>query len=219
MRILLCFSLILLLLSGCVARYEGIDEIKSQLANHEVQIANLSNQLRRLETETLKEPSLEIATQHPQIIVPERETIPQIQPQTQTLHRVPDPMTMDEMTRLYNQGLRHYEARDFAAAIRDFTIISTHSPNHEMASNAIYWMGESYYALADFTAARAEFQRIQDQFPSSNKFVDAQVKIAMTWIRQGRRDLARGILEAIRRDFPNYERMNVVDQQLRLIRG
>ena len=221
MRIVLYYGLILLVLSGCAVRYEEINEIKAQLALHEAQIAYLSGQLRRYETVINPEP----IEQTVQIVVQEREAVPPVQPQVQppvqtyTLSRLPDTMTMDEMTRVYNQGLRHYEARDFAAAIRDFTVIATHSPNHELAANAIYWMGESYFAMADFTAARTEFQRIQDQFPNSNKFVDAQVKIAMTWIRQGRRDLARSILEAIRRDFPNYERMNVVEQQLRLIRG
>ena len=220
MRIVFYFGLILLLLSGCVARYEGLDEIRNQLALLEAQVAYLNSQLRQYEVEAVYEPAL-----HTQIVVHEREAIPQTQPpiqpqaQPQTLPRLPDSMTLDEMSRLYNQGLRHYEARDFAAAIRDFTAVATHSQNNDLVANSIYWTGEAYFAMADFTAARTEFQRIQDQFPNSNKFVDAQVKIAMTWIRQGRRDLARGILEAIRRDFPNYERMNVVDQQLRLIRG
>ena len=212
MRILLSFSLILLLITGCATRYEGLDDLRNQIAIHEAQIAVLSNQVRHFDSETAQETSNLIQTQV-QAVSQERDTPPQILP------RLPDSMTLDEMSRLYNQGLRHYEARDFAAAIRDFTVIATHSPNHELAANAIYWMGESYFALADFTAARAEFQRIQEQHPNSNKFIDAQVKIAMTWLRQGRRDLARGILEAIRRDFPNYERMSVVDQQLRLIRG
>ena len=121
-----------------------------------------------------------------------------------------------EIQNLYNEGRRLYEMRDFPSAIRSFTMVTQQAPNHDLAANSYYWIGESYYAMADFSAARLAFQRVQDQYPDSGKFIDAQVKIAMTWIRQNRRDHARTILLAIKRDFPRYENMQLVDQQLRL---
>ena len=121
-----------------------------------------------------------------------------------------------EVQNTYNEGRRLYEMRDFPSAIRSFTMVTQQAPNHDLAANSYYWIGESYYAMADFSAARLAFQRVQDQYPDSGKFIDAQVKIAMTWIRQNRRDLARTILLAIKRDFPRYDNMQLVDQQLRL---
>ena len=122
----------------------------------------------------------------------------------------------DQVTNLYNEGRRLYELRDFPSAIRSFQSVTQQAPNHELAANSYYWIGESYYAMADFSAARLAFQRISDQYPDSNKFIDAQLKIAMTWLRQNRKDHARTILLAIKRDFPRYENMALVDQQLRL---
>ena len=213
MRVLILF-LVVLMSVGCAVQYEVLDDIRNQLAAQEAQLTMLRNQLRQYE-----EQEQAIALQEQVIIQQEQITIQVTENVPQTQIRVHNAMTSDEIARLYNRGLRHYESREFAAAIRDFQAISNHSPNHVLAANAVYWTGESFFALADFAAARTEFQRVTEQYPNSNKFIDAHVKIAMTWIRQGRRDLARNILEGIRRDFPNYERMDVVNQQLRLLRG
>jgi outer membrane protein assembly factor BamD (BamD/ComL family) len=122
----------------------------------------------------------------------------------------------DQLTQLYEQSLRQYHARDFSSAIRGFTSVAASAPQHDLAANSFYWIGECFYAMADYTAARENFQIVTDRYPTSSKFVDAQVKIAMTWLRQNNRAAARTILLAIKRDFPNYERMSLVDQNLRL---
>jgi len=129
---------------------------------------------------------------------------------------IPGSILDDEVNSMYQEAYRLYEMRDYPSAIRLFTQITRQAPNHTLAANSTYWIGECYYAMADFSAARLAFQTVQDQYPDSNKFIDAQVKIAMTWIRQNRKDQARTILLAIKRDFPTYERMSVVDQNLRL---
>ena len=203
MKKIILLGLVLLILSGCSSNRKRINELSQVIATQEEQIAfllyRMFEQHRRedivIEIEPVELPQTIIAD----VVIPSR-------------------LTDQEINRLYNEGRRNYESRDFAAAIRAFSVIANDMPNHELAANSVYWIGESFYALADFTAARLYFQRVQDQYPDSNKFVDAQVKIAMTWIRQNRRDLARTILEAVRRDFPNYERMSLVDQNLRLIR-
>ena len=213
MRVLILF-LVTLLSVGCAVQYGELDDIRNQLAVQEAQLTILRNQVRQYEAQ-----EQDRILQEQAIIQQEQITLQEAENVQQTQIRVHNAMTADEITRLYNRGLRHYESREFAAAIRDFQAIVNHSPGHELVANAIYWTGESFFALADFAAARIEFQRVVDQFPNSNKFIDSHVKIALTWVRQGRRDIARTMLEAVRRDFPNYERMDVVNQQLRLLRG
>ena len=99
-----------------------------------------------------------------------------------------------------------------------FNDIVSRAPNHDLAANSIYWTGESFWALGDYSAARLSFQRVVDQHPNSNKYIDSQVKIAMTWMRQNNNARAREILERVRRDHPNYERMHVVNENLRMLR-
>jgi tol-pal system protein YbgF len=130
----------------------------------------------------------------------------------------PPPPTpaFEDTDRNYDQGMRQYQAREYPLAIRSFMSVIERSPESSLVPNAYYWIGECYYALGDFTAARLSFQRVVDNHKSSNKYVDSLVKVAMTWLRQQQKDQARVILMQIKRDFPNYENMRLVDQQLRL---
>ena len=224
MKNMFLLGFVLLILSACSVSQRDVNHMRTRIASQEEQIAILEAQIQMLDFENARLISQQDHTQDfaPATQTPsweiENSQRQQQEQQTPIVVNVPSGLSDFDINALYNEGRRHYESRDFAAAIRAFTVISTQAPRHELAANSVYWTGESFYALADFSAARLSFQRIQDNYPTSNKFIDAQVKIAMTWIRQNRRDLARTILEAIKRDFPNYERMNVVDQNLRLVR-
>jgi len=215
MRKIFYLILVLLVLSGCSSNRKRINELSQRVATQEEQITFLVSQMRVLNFEHSRDLIGQEILDTQDIVIESVEQPPQV---IIVSPAIPSSLTDQEISRLYNEGRRSYESRDFAAAIRAFSVIANEAPEHALAANSVYWIGESFYALADFSAARLYFQRVQDQYPGSNKFVDAQVKIAMTWIRQNRRDIARTILEAVRRDFPNYERMSVVDQNLRLIR-
>jgi len=195
-------TLAFILLISCTSNKAQIEEINRKIASTDEKISILTEQLILLNSENLR--------------TPQEIVIEVTQPQTE---QVTHPsLSEDELNRLYNNGMRQYNARDYPGAIRTFQVIIARAPAHELAANAQYWTGESYYGMGDFTAARHSFQIVVEQYPNSNKFLDSQVKIAMTWIRQNRPETARSILEFIRRNYPNYERMALVEQNLRAIR-
>ena len=132
---------------------------------------------------------------------------------------ITSPPTMNndaESLRLYNEARKLYEARDPSAAIRVFNAVIVRNTDVELTANSYYWIGECYYYLEDYAAARLSFQKVVDQYPNSPKLVDSHVKIALTWIRHQQKDLAREILLKVKKDYPNYERMNVVEKNLKL---
>jgi len=235
MKNFLIVGLIFITLSACSVKKAHIEEINSRLASQEERITILTEQIMLLDFESIRVAQNQLQSQRTEgrsistTVSPtltsdtSMSTTPSSLPsQTST----PNPLSETQrgasetdINRVYNEGMRHYERRDFAAAIRSFNSIPAQYPNHELVANAHYWTGESYYGMGDFTAAREAFQIVLDRYPNSNKAVDSQVKIAMTWIRQNRPEQARVILEAVRREHPNYERMSVVEQNLRLVRG
>ena len=221
MKTFISLGVIILTLVSCSVKRQDITEINRRLTSQDEKIAILTEQIMLLDFENLRTMSSRNQTQNqgagrevPTSTQPSRPT------QTQQVTNVSTTggRTEAEINILYEEGRRHYLNRDFAAAIRSFTIITNQAPNHELAANSFYWIGESYYAMGDFSAARLSFQIVVDRYASSNKYLDSQLKIAMTWIRQNRRDQARVILEDIRRNHPNYESMHLVEQNLMLIR-
>ena len=218
MKRLILIGFTLLVFVSCAQIKRDIRSLESNLIAQEQMILILSEQVAQYDFESLRVSLNQIQLQNQRF---ERELQQQAAMVSPPLPEPPPPprtASDNVLHNIYEEGMANYHRRDFAAAIRAFTNITNQAPNHELAANAHYWTGESFYALGDFSAARLSFQRVVDQYPSSNKFIDSQVKIAMTWMRQQRPEQARVILEAIRRDYPNYERMSLVEQNLRLIR-
>ena len=218
MKKLIIIGLVLLVFVSCSVSKKEIQEINRRLNSHEEKIAILTEQIMLLDFESIRQASNQTQNQRREFIPPTSTQNIQTPPQqTQNTTSTGRGRTEAEIHIIYEEGLRQYHNRDFAAAIRSFNIITNQAPTHDLVSNAYYWIGESYYAMGDFSAARLSFQVIIDRYQNSNKYWDSQVKIAMTWMRQNRGEQARAILEAIRRDNPNYERMDLVEQNLRQI--
>lgn len=58
-------------------------------------------------------------------------------------------------------------------------------PKDELAPNAQYWLGETYYAEKKWNDAIVEFQKVLKEFKSSDKVPDALLKIGMAFEAQG----------------------------------
>jgi tol-pal system protein YbgF len=221
--------MIIVLLSGCAVTKQDIDDINARLETQEQKIAHLEELINQFSAtpEATQEQDMQIVNQLQALnnrlsVLETNSGSRNIQPNrdyvkpTITVVDASSDKGSTDIVALYQEARNHYQTKDYPVAIRTFQSIIEQAPNHDLAGNAQYWIGESYYALADFSAARMAFQHVQENYPNSNKFVDSQLKIAMTWIQQNKKDQARSILQAIKRDFPQYQNMKLVDQNLRL---
>jgi tol-pal system protein YbgF len=64
-------------------------------------------------------------------------------------------------------------------------------PKDELAPNAQYWLGETYYAEKKWNDAIVEFQKVLKEHKSSDKVPDALLKIGMSFEAQGDCDNAK----------------------------
>lgn len=103
---------------------------------------------------------------------------------------------------MYNQALATYRGREHGQAVLDFTDFINQYPKHALASNARYWIGESYYAQHDYRQALAEFQKVLDVYTSSRKVPDALVKMGFCYTRLKEPLRAREAWQRVVRDYP-----------------
>src|SRR5437016_1855616 len=61
----------------------------------------------------------------------------------------------------------------------------TRYPKDELAANAQYWLGETFYAEKKWNDAIVEFQRVLKEHKGSDKVPDALLKIGMSFQAQG----------------------------------
>ncbi len=86
-----------------------------------------------------------------------------------------------------------------AAALRDF--LSRHK-EHELASNATYWLGEAHYVRRDYPAALAAFEGMLREYPNARKAPDALLKAGYCQYELQRYGPTRATLTRLVQDYP-----------------
>ncbi|MDD3536099.1 MAG: tetratricopeptide repeat protein [Candidatus Cloacimonetes bacterium] len=121
---------------------------------------------------------------------------------------------MDPVRRVYESARAEYVGGQFQRAISKFIQFVKDHPESEFCGNAYYWKGESYFAMSEWRQALKEFQTVVTEYPNSWKEIDAQLKTGMCYIKLNEHTKARAALNIIRRNFPQYERMDLVNHYL-----
>jgi tol-pal system protein YbgF len=75
-------------------------------------------------------------------------------------------------------------------------------PSGELADNALYWIGETYYAASDFANAMRAYERVTKEYPEQNKAPDAMFKIGLTFEKTGDLGMARKTFDEVIRRYP-----------------
>jgi tol-pal system protein YbgF len=65
-------------------------------------------------------------------------------------------------------------------AIASFREVVTNYPNGDLASNAQFWIGESYYTKGDLENAVTAYRKVLTVWPDSRKAPDAMVKLGFS---------------------------------------
>ncbi len=110
---------------------------------------------------------------------------------------------VDTATALYDAGMQAFGSRRYRDAVKAFGDFGKSFPQHKLASNAHFWLGESYYQLKDYAGAALAYQQVIEKFPGSSKFQSAMLKQGMAFYAAGTKDAARLRLEELIKKYPS----------------
>jgi tol-pal system protein YbgF len=96
---------------------------------------------------------------------------------------------------LFGRG-RHAEAR------RGFEAVLASDPSGDLADNALFWIGETYFAAGDLNSAVRYYTRVVNEFSDQNKAPDALFKTALAQAKTGDLALARRTLQQVIERYP-----------------
>jgi tol-pal system protein YbgF len=97
------------------------------------------------------------------------------------------------------------------AAFQEF--LSLH-PNHNLAGNSQYWLGETYYAQNDYKRAGDAFLTGYTTYASSSKAPDSLLKLGMSLAALGNKDAACTVWGELGSKFPQASPAVVARAQL-----
>lgn len=91
---------------------------------------------------------------------------------------------------------------DFAKAETALQAFIDQHPEHELAGNAQYWLGETYYVRGDYKRAAVAFLDGYKTYPDSPKGPDNLLKLGMTMGALGQKDNACAALGRLTQEYP-----------------
>ena len=98
----------------------------------------------------------------------------------------------------FNIGYCQYRDRKYTDALRSFEKALPLLTDREIKAEAQYWIGESYFSMNQFENAATEYLKVGYFYPEFIQWnAISELKLAESYIRQGRNDNARSILNKI----------------------
>jgi len=103
----------------------------------------------------------------------------------------------------YEFAFQALEKRDYRLAIARFREFLKKHPKSNLADNAQYWIGESYYGLREFDQAIIEFDAVRRRYPQGEKVPAALLKQGFAFAELGEKLNARLLLQEVLERYPD----------------
>ena len=115
----------------------------------------------------------------------------------------------------YDAGMAALRGGSYDKAIASFREVVTNYPTGDLASNAQFWIGESYYTKGDLESAVTAYRKVLTDWPDSRKAPDAMVKLGFSLSDLRRTAEARTTLEEVVRKYPGTPAAQLASDRLK----
>ena len=116
----------------------------------------------------------------------------------------------------YERARTKFEKRSYQAAIDEFSALLAEYPDHRLADNCQYWIGESYFGLKEYQKAVVEFQKVFS-YSETDKHDDAQLMVGLSYVRSNQAELAQKAFGTFLDNYAGSEYTSVAKRYYRNI--
>ncbi|HKK91507.1 MAG TPA: tol-pal system protein YbgF [Desulfobacteraceae bacterium] len=213
--LLLALSLIASLgLSSCASlspsEKQRIDHMEKSIARLDEQLTVTENRLQQTEQQVV---ALTRATQNNEQKINRRNQSPSSPEKTGEKRSDGSPDAQPEA--LYQKARSLLLEEAFHPAAELFETFAAKHPDHELADNALYWLGECHYSMNDYRGAVAIFKTLVKAYPGRGKVPDALLKTAYAYLSLDDADRAHHFLKEVVRQYPFSPAGEKAEQKLK----
>jgi tol-pal system protein YbgF len=134
-----------------------------------------------------------------------------VAPQSELADGLRDPVTAYERAKGLVDSDHGEEARPL------FEQFLGHWPRHELADNALYWLGETYRKQALWTKAAQCYLRVRQDYPRANKVPDALLQLGTVYRELGDNEGAQEAWGELTRRYPHEPSAKTALKRLALL--
>jgi tol-pal system protein YbgF len=127
----------------------------------------------------------------------------------------PVPPTVPDAETLYKSGLTAFNGGQYQLAVQSFQEYLQYYSSTDLASNAQFYIGESYYSQGEYDKAIEEYTKCMDQYPKGNKVAAAQLKKGYALLAQDKESSGIKELRSLVQRYPNSREADLARQRLR----
>lgn len=118
----------------------------------------------------------------------------------------------------YRKAIMAYGRGAYSEARQGFQNVFDVEPAGDLADNALFWIGETYFAVKDYNNAVRYYARVITDYADQNKAPDALYKTALAQERTGDLALARKTLQQVIDRYPYSTSASTAKQELQRIK-
>jgi tol-pal system protein YbgF len=104
--------------------------------------------------------------------------------------------------KMYEQAFGYLREKSYSKAAAAFETFIEKNPESELASNARYWLGETFYVRENYGQAAVHFLKTYQTYPKSQKAVDALIKLAASMKQLDKKSEACAALKKAQMEYP-----------------
>ena len=139
-------------------------------------------------------------------------------PQAAAPEMPPNAAPTADVPEAYRQALILYGQGKQAEARAAFQKVLDADPGGQLANNALFWIGETWYAVGEYNTAIGFYQRVVREYPRQNKAPDALFKMAMAYVKTGDLGMARRTFQQCIAQYPYSPPASSSKRELQRIR-
>ncbi|MDB2683201.1 tol-pal system protein YbgF [Alphaproteobacteria bacterium] len=106
---------------------------------------------------------------------------------------------------LYENAFSLLKNNKYDTAEKQFKVFVDRYPDHVLAGNAKYWLGETYYVRGQYDSAVRIFAEAYQQYPKSAKAPDNLLKLGMSLAGSGKKEDACVAFSQLKKEFSSSE--------------
>ena len=119
---------------------------------------------------------------------------------------------------LYQKALDAHRGSDQVKSRELLTRFLQQHPKHDLAANAQFWLGETYYSEKNYEQAILAYQDVIKNYPGKEKIPAAMLKQGIAFADLGDSKSARFVLSKLKEDFPKTEEAKQASEKLKLLK-
>ena len=115
----------------------------------------------------------------------------------------------------YDHAFEALKDGDYVESSRRFRDFLAAFPAGQLAPNALYWLGESYYVTQNYALAGEQFQLLMDRYPTHDKAPGALLKLGLAQLGLKQSAQAEATLRQVVKRYPGSDVARTADDRLR----